>query len=118
MMMNKDIEEEFVKSAADHGLYSDLSDSIKANEAHDRIMTALSKMKILPDHGKDVLLRLQNNENNFVRRWAATYLLPLDERVALGTLGGIALGEGLSAFNAEMVLKLWRSGKLKLVDWP
>jgi len=116
--MNENIKAEFVEAAIDHGRFTDSGDSKRANKAHDKIIVALSKMKMLPDHGESILTLLLEHTNNAVKGWSATYLLPFNEKLAIYTLEDIASGSGFVAFDCQMVLKLWRAGTLKLVDWP
>ncbi len=116
--MDESIIAEFAEAAIDHGRFTDLGDSQMANKAHDKVIKVLSKMKKLPDHGKRMLTLLIEHENDAVKGWAATYLLPINENMAIDILKKIASGSGFVAFDCEMVLKLWKAGTLKLVDWP
>jgi hypothetical protein len=116
--MDENLKTEFVEAAVDHGRFTESGDSKRANKAHDKVIKALSKMKKLPDHGKGLLTFLLEHESDAVRGWAATYLLPLNENSAIDTLREIASGSGFVAFDCEMVLKLWKAGTLRLVDWP
>ena len=113
-----EIANDFEKSALEYGRLLDAGNSRAANTYHDGIMSALSHMKTLSDHGEDILIDLQQHSNESVRSWAATYLLPLREEIALQTLRDLSSKTGRVAHSAEMVLKLWQLGKLKLVDWP
>lgn len=49
-----------------------------------------------------------------VRIWAATYLLPYMESEGVRTLEKIAKEKGIHSFGAEMTLREWRNGDLKL----
>jgi len=60
------------------------------------------------------LTRLLNSENENVRLWAATHLLPTNEFEAKKVLQELALKPGFNAFSAEMTLKEWEKGNLKL----
>jgi len=116
--MNENVTEEFVDAAAAHGASTDSGDAKGANRAHDRIMKTLAKIKPLSDQGEGILTALLDHENDSVKGWAATYLLPLNQEAAIATLEDIGAARGLVAFDAKMVLKLWREGTLKLVNWP
>jgi hypothetical protein len=45
--------------------------------------------------------------------WTASHLLLKDETVALPVLEELSRGKGFVAFDAEMVIKQWRAGKLR-----
>jgi len=116
--MSDTIQSEFVEAACEHGQFTESGDSVHANKAHDKVIKIISRMKQLPDKGVSILASLLNDENDSVKAWAATYLLPLDEESAINTLKELSSGRGFIAFDAKMVLKLWTAGTLKLVDWP
>jgi predicted nucleotide-binding protein (sugar kinase/HSP70/actin superfamily) len=60
------------------------------------------------------LLIFLNHESVGVRVWSASYLLFSHESDAIKTLEEISLGIGIQSFNAQMTLKEWRKGTLKL----
>nr|WP_319494968.1 hypothetical protein [uncultured Desulfobacter sp.] len=87
-------------------------DSIIANKAHDKISTLLSG---LTDDEKSIRLpHLCNHENEAVRLWSATYLLGLNEKLALATISSIINQESLLGLVAEIVLDQWKTGTLIL----
>lgn len=105
----------YVRAAERHGKSTDRGDSKSANRAHDQIMEVLHELRAMPDRGEAVLLDLANHQSDWVRVWASTHLLPLAEAQALTTLEKLATtATGFVGFNAEMVLKEWRAGHLKL----
>jgi hypothetical protein len=60
------------------------------------------------------LSKLLNSDNDNVRLWAATHTLPTNEVEAKRVLQELASNSGLNAFSAEMTLKEWNQGNLKL----
>ncbi len=60
------------------------------------------------------LSKLLRSENENVRLWAATHVLPTDEAEAKKVLQELATKPGLNAFSAEMTLREWGKGHLKL----
>jgi hypothetical protein len=88
--------------------------SAASNRAHDRLHRALRELRTQPDRGETTLLGLVNHANESVCGWAATHLLPLTPDVAIAVLERLASGSGDVAFDARMVLKEWRAGRLKL----
>jgi hypothetical protein len=70
--------------------------------------------RTLRDSGKLVeLLRFLNHENESVRLWVSTHLLPYDERQAKDSLKKIADSKtGLNSFSADMTIREWSKGNL------
>jgi hypothetical protein len=60
------------------------------------------------------LLHCLTDSNPSVVTAAAFYLLPEREAEAVEALKRVAKGKDLIAFGAEMVLKEWRGGRLKI----
>lgn len=63
----------------------------------------------------DALERLLYSENENVKLWTATHLLPVNEEIAKRTLNELALKSDLLGFSAKMTLNEWDNGELKLV---
>jgi len=81
-------------------------------------MKTLAKIKQFPDRGERFLRSLLDHDNDSVKGWAATYLLPLNQETATPVLEKLMSAGGLESLSAKMVLKLWRAGTLELVNWP
>jgi hypothetical protein len=107
--------EEFVKAAIDHGKYTMSGNSRLCNRAYDKIIQSLRVFRKLSDEGKSTLAALIAHPDDSVKTWASTYLLPLEEKVALSVLESVASRSGLIAFDARMVIKEWSAGRLKLI---
>jgi hypothetical protein len=106
--------ERFEQAAIDHGKYMKTGNSAACNRAYDKGRQALRELRIQPDRGQTALLGLLNHDDDSVRVWAATDLLSLNSELAIPVLERIAAGAGVVAFDALMVLKEWRAGRLKV----
>jgi hypothetical protein len=106
--------ENFISAAADHGRFTESGDFKKCNKAYDRIIEAIHKFKESPDCGEGVLVHLLDYPDDSVKSWAAVCLLRLRPDEAMKILEDVAGRSGLVAFSAEMTLKEWQAGRLKL----
>lgn len=70
--------------------------------------------RTLRDSGQlSELIRYLNHENENVRLWVSTHLLPFDEKLAKDSLKKIVDNKkGLLSFSAEMTLQEWSKGNL------
>ncbi|HMG66109.1 MAG TPA: hypothetical protein VK588_00430 [Chitinophagaceae bacterium] len=83
-----------------------------ANKYAKKIINCYLQLKEL---GKtNELSKLLKSENENVLVWAATHTLPTNEVEAKQVLHELAAKPGLSAFGAEMTLRQWEKGDLKL----
>ena len=114
MMVNP--EQRFIEAAREHGLSTREGGGVVAtNAAYDRIVSAVKALRASPDRGQHVLLNCLASDDPSVVTWAALYLLPLKERAAVAALRRIARsGVRLVSLGAEMTLKEWRAGRLKV----
>jgi hypothetical protein len=105
----------YVSAAEKHGKATERGDASSANRAYDQGMEALRELRAMPDRGEAVLLDLTNHQSDWVRVIASTDLLPLNESQAQATLEKLAnSSNAIVGFDAEMVLKEWRAGRLKV----
>lgn len=107
--------DKFARAASEHGVHTNAGNARAGNRAHDRIVKALRELQDQPDRGESALLALTVHPDESVRVWAATQLLPLREDASLPVLESVAAGHGLVPFSADMVLKEWRAGRLKVL---
>lgn len=108
-------EDSFVESAKEHGQGIIEGDPNITNRAYDRVVSAIKDLRKCPDRGELFLTGLLGREDLSVVRAAATYLLPLREKEAVRALERVAKdGLPLIAFGADMTLKEWRAGRLKV----
>ena len=112
--MTRDTASEYAKSAMEQGAATDRGDHEKANAAHDRMMRALASLREAPDHGRSMLQSFLHDEDPHLRCWAATHLLPVDEDAATPVLESLISEPPFVGFNAEMVLREWKAGRLKI----
>jgi Domain of unknown function (DUF2019) len=114
--MNTMAVDRYVAAALQHGECTRRGDSDAGNKAYARMIDALRELRAEPDGGKNALSELINNSDDWVKVWAATHLLPLSEGVACAALNRVASGPpSLAEFNAKIVLKQWRAGRLRLI---
>jgi len=104
----------FVRAATAHGAATDSGDHKEANAAYTRMIAALKKIREHADEGNAILTDLLVHEDPHVRLSAATFLLPLDEDAAIRVLEALASEPPFVGFNAKMVLREWKAGRLKL----
>lgn len=106
--------EKFIAAARAHAMYTEQGNSILTNKAYDDVAAAREVMRNLPDHGTATLKELLTDGDSGVRLCAAYYLLPTATALAVDTLKDIASDAGLVGFSAEMTLKEWNAGNLKI----
>ena len=110
----KNDREDFIANAIEHGSCTETGDFKKGNAAFDRLEDAVARLRQRDDKGESVFMELLAYPNRWVSLAAATHLLPLRADYACETLEQLASGsEGNVEFNARMVLREWRSGRLK-----
>ena len=113
--MAADARESYVEAALRHGQAIDAGDSDRANAAYEAKEQALRQLRSSADRGRTVLTALLAHEDPGVRKSAATHLLPLDESRALETLADVSRLPDLVGFDAEMVIREWKAGRLKVL---
>jgi len=113
-MSEATVVEAFVSAAVAHGAATDSGDHKRANAAFTRKVRALEKLRECPDRGRSTLEALLAHEDPHVRCSAATYLLPLDEDGATAVLTQLTSEPPFVGFNAKMVLREWKAGRLKV----
>ena len=115
-MRNKNaLIERYIQAAQAHGAATQRGDYKEANCQHDRIIKALKGLRALPEGEREALLEMLRNYDANVRAWAATYLLFLAPDIAVPMLEEIAAEPGIVGFNAEVTLREFRNGTLKLL---
>lgn len=113
--MDDALKEQFRRAAIVHGEGTETGDYEKSNKAYDRTVALVKEMRLLSDRGRALLTSLLSDSDAAVRSSAACYLLPLDERMAIPVLEEVARSTlPLVGFSAEMVLREWRAGRLKI----
>ncbi len=104
----------FEDESINHGLFTENGDSKKANESYFLINKSASFLH--NQKSLDLLLSLLENDNLSVRLWSAYYLLDTNNKdKALDVISKISKGSGIVSFNAEMTLKEYNKGNLKII---
>jgi hypothetical protein len=103
---------EYAHWARLHGEATEEGDSDGANKAHDGVLRVLAS--ITSEGGRTGLLPLLSDGHASVRCWAATHLLTIAPEAAEPVLAQLADRVGAVALDAEMVLRGWNDGTLKI----
>jgi Domain of unknown function (DUF2019) len=110
-----DPKDRYIVDAAEHGRCTESGDFKRGNVAFDRMEAALGKLRQHSDGGESVLKELLSHPNGWVKLSAATDLLPSQPELASAVLENLAAGpKSQLEFNAMMVLREWRAGRLKV----
>ena len=110
-----DLKDRYVAAATEHGRCTESGDYKRGNAAYDQMIAILAELRECPDRGESVLIELLNHPNGWVRVGAATHLLPLRADLATQVLEDLASGpQGQLEFDAMMVLREWRAGRLNV----
>lgn len=92
-----------------------VGDAPATNRAHKKLMSALREIRETPDKGASFLANQLRSENPSVVTWSALHLLPYRQDDAVLALQKVAeTAPPLISFGAEMTLKEWRAGRLKI----
>lgn len=113
--MEKSSEDLFIEGARQHGEGTVEGDAPVTNRAYKKIITALREIRKAPDKGEAFLVSQLGSENPSIVTWSALHLLPYRHGEAVLALQKVAeTAPPLIAFGAEMTLKEWRAGRLKV----
>ena len=108
------LEKKCRKYTEEHAAATANGDYKTANRSYDKLAGLLPKLRSSHDQGKEILYRLMKDPSDAVSMWAATHSLPIAEEDALAILEAIAKRGGIIGFNAEMVIKEWKAGRLMI----
>ena len=113
--MTKSSEDRFIEGARQHGEGTIEGDAPVANRAYKKLIIDLREMRQAPDRGEAFLVSQLGSENPSIVTWSALHLLPYRQGEAVLALEKVVeTGPPLIAFGAEMTLKEWRAGRLKV----
>lgn len=105
--------EQFINDAIEH-TEAILNGNYKnANKLHGRLMKHYAEHK-----SKNALVyytKYLTHPHEGVRVWAATFLLKINEEVAVKCLQELSKLPSITAFSAKITLDLWRKGQLNLL---
>ncbi len=115
--LTSDYEKQFLEFAA---LHHDLSSDGKgelSNKAHGYATSAIGHLMQNKVEGISFLEKATQDTNPSVRLWAAAYLLPHNENVALGVLSQLKMNDvpWQVQTTSEVIVEQWKSGSLELV---
>jgi hypothetical protein len=106
-------ESDFIDSAILHHKLSVEGDRKGSNAAHRTVSMAWEDIRKSQDRGESFLIKTVKNKDPSVRLWAATFLLPLNESVALKVISEIETGHAPWQVQAmaEVVRDQWKNNK-------
>lgn len=102
----------FEESAVQHTLATDIGDYKVANKNYKSMVKAVDYLKNWKS--LNILTPLLKHSNLGVRLWSATFLLSVNEDCAIQTLQELSHGNGITSFNAQITLREWQAGRLKI----
>lgn len=105
--------DDYVASVLEHKEHMKRCDGSNAYRTFLRMLSTLKSIYAADDGGRAVLHRLIEHEDDMVRCWAASHLMPLDEAAAVACLETLA-SESVepAGMDAQLVLNEWRAGRL------
>ncbi len=107
---------DYCLQAKQHRRFTWEGDARRTNAAYDQIIRIYNKLKILGPDAQAALLKLaQTDDDPGVRCWAASHSLNFNPGAAVTVLKAVARQKdaGIVAFDADMVLKEWKKGRLR-----
>ena len=117
-LQRKNPEDAYVNAAILHLERLEAGDSRGSNAAHDHLIKSIRAIRNYDDRGKSFLSGLLSHENENVRLWSASHLLPLQEKKALDELQYLTKSaiSSIVRSSAEVTSSEWRKGTLN-IDW-
>ena len=97
-----------------HGQATNSGDHEAANLSHDKLLALVPEIRAYGREGEVALLALTKDQDDAVVCWAATHVLPFDEKRAIAVLDELSKKTGPMGFDAKMVLQQWKRGQLIL----
>jgi hypothetical protein len=101
----------FKEAAVIHGEATKSGEYKLGNKNYYIIVKAIDYL--IKENAIDHLLQFLEDPNASVCKWAAAYLLPIHEKIALNALQSIAKEKGIIAGNARVTIQEWEKGNLK-----
>lgn len=115
--MEKYIEfkENFRTLAFEHGLATLNGDHKMANKIHDKLHDIYKTT--MEENRMDIFVDFLGNENEDekVKLWAATFSLKVAPKLAEMELENLSNTKSIIGLNAKVTLKMWKSGSLELL---
>jgi hypothetical protein len=112
--MDKDeIIENFIDATIKHGEATEEENWKVANRQYKTIEKSYQQLKEMDEEGVNELIKLLDYDNDYVKLWSASYLLPVTEEKAKSILIMLSQKVGPPSFEAKMTLEEWEKGNLK-----
>ncbi|MBI2908786.1 MAG: DUF2019 domain-containing protein [Chloroflexi bacterium] len=104
----------YAEAAAAHGKATEEGDYKRTNREHDKLFAVYREMHARGDDGRAGLIKLLESPSDWVRLCAAAKALEFAPEVSEPLISELAReNKGIIGFEAEMVLREWRAGKLR-----
>lgn len=103
--------EEFRSAAIEKGDYAEVAD--RDHELHATMARAWIELESCGEAGRSAFKLLLANDSEYVRIWVASQLLADGDESGVPVLEELVAGGGALGFDAEIVLKEWRAGRLQ-----
>ena len=103
--------EDYLLNAVSYGNTQRARDFTSGNKFATKLEKLGKQLRIEPD-GQTYLLSLLNNEDMYVRVWAAKDCLFFNSTEAVSVLEALGKIEGLFGTGARITLSEWRAGRL------
>lgn len=105
--------EMYINACQQQGKAWEKGDYQSATECNNIKVVHLQKLK-RSDKGVQALVDLMEHEDPYVQLSASVHSLPYEESQAVKQLQCLQALEGILGFHAEMALKEWKKGNLKV----
>jgi hypothetical protein len=101
-------------AAVRHGIANETADYRSGNKDAGLMLAIYKELAHRGLQSQTLLLPLLDDVDSSVKAWVATHALNFAAPAALATLKSLVSEGGLAGFNAEMVLKEWNKGRLRI----
>lgn len=101
---------DFEDYADKHGKASEDGDSRTGSKCYRKIEEIFEFLK--KENTRDKFQKFLSHPSSGIRLWAATFLLPINEKEAKKVLNEITQIGGIVSFSAKMILQEWNKGNL------
>lgn len=105
--------ESYINAAIKHGEFTEEGDYKQANKQYKIIQSNLNVLKA-SEEGINQLKGLMEHQSDYVRLWASSHLLSVEEKKARRVLSELAKKPGFLGLTAQTTLDEWSKGNLKV----
>ena len=107
----KNLETEFVQLATSHGNAIEKGEHKEANKIHRKLTSVFKEIQSKGE--SNILKELVGHSDESVKLWASTFLLRIDETLALSTLNEISKSKKIFGLSASTTIDMWKKGMIK-----